>query len=59
MLTEKGIPSELLIFEDEGHTVEKLPNRIEMFTRMTEFLGRVLGGNAATMGAAKAPWPSG
>jgi dipeptidyl aminopeptidase/acylaminoacyl peptidase len=31
-----------LIFEDEGHTVEKLQNRIETFTRMTEFLDRVL-----------------
>jgi len=42
VLEQKGIPSELLIFEDEGHTVEKLPNRIETFTRMTEFLDRVL-----------------
>jgi dipeptidyl aminopeptidase/acylaminoacyl peptidase len=42
VLTQKGIPSELLIFEDEGHTVEKLPNRIETFTRMTEFLDRIL-----------------
>jgi dipeptidyl aminopeptidase/acylaminoacyl peptidase len=59
VLTEKGVPCELLIFEDEGHTVEKLPNRIELFTRMTEFLDRVLGGDDGTMGAAKAPWPSG
>ena len=42
VLEQKSIPSELLIFEDEGHTVEKLPNRIETFTRMTEFLDRVL-----------------
>jgi dipeptidyl aminopeptidase/acylaminoacyl peptidase len=42
VLERKGIPSELLIFEDEGHTVEKLPNRIETFTRMTAFLDRVL-----------------
>src|SRR6185437_7153309 len=42
VLTEKGIQSELLIFEDEGHTVEKLGNRIETFTRMTAFLDRVL-----------------
>jgi dipeptidyl aminopeptidase/acylaminoacyl peptidase len=59
VLAGKGIPSELLIFEDEGHTVEKLPNRIELFTRMTEFLDRVLGGDEGTMGAEKAPWPSG
>jgi dipeptidyl aminopeptidase/acylaminoacyl peptidase len=43
VLVKKGIPSELLIFEDEGHTVEKLRNRIETFTRMAEFLDRVLG----------------
>ena len=42
VLAEKGIPSELLIFEDEGHTVEKLQNRIETFTRMAAFLDRVL-----------------
>jgi dipeptidyl aminopeptidase/acylaminoacyl peptidase len=41
-LTQRGIQSELLIFEDEGHTVEKLPNRIELFTRAAEFLDRVL-----------------
>jgi dipeptidyl aminopeptidase/acylaminoacyl peptidase len=55
VLTEKGIECELLVFEDEGHLVEKLPNRIALFTRAVEFLGRILG----TMGAATAPWPSG
>jgi dipeptidyl aminopeptidase/acylaminoacyl peptidase len=43
VLTQKGIPCELLIFEDEGHMVAKLPNRIETFTRMVAFLDRVLG----------------
>ena len=43
VLTHKGIPSELLVFEDEGHTVAKLPNRIELFTRAVAFLDRVLG----------------
>ena len=43
VLEQKGIPCELLIFEDEGHTVEKLGNRIETFTRMTSFLDRVVG----------------
>jgi dipeptidyl aminopeptidase/acylaminoacyl peptidase len=32
----------LLIFEDEGHTVAKLSNRIETFTRAVAFLERVL-----------------
>ena len=43
VLEQKGIPSELLIFEDEGHTVAKLPNRIETFARAVAFLDRVLG----------------
>ena len=42
VLTEKGIRSELLIFEDEGHGVEKLSNRIELFTRAVAFLNEVL-----------------
>ncbi len=42
VLTEKGIRSELLIFEDEGHKVEKLSNRIELFTRAVAFLDEVL-----------------
>ena len=42
VLTEKGIRSELLIFEDEGHAVQKLSNRIELFTRAVAFLDEVL-----------------
>jgi dipeptidyl aminopeptidase/acylaminoacyl peptidase len=42
VLSEKGIECELLVLEDEGHTVERLPNRIETFTRMAAFLDRVL-----------------
>jgi len=42
VLVEKGLPCELLIFEDEGHTVAKLSNRIETFTRAVAFLDRVL-----------------
>lgn len=43
VLRSKGIECELLIFEDEGHTVEKLPNRIETFERAVAFLDRVVG----------------
>jgi dipeptidyl aminopeptidase/acylaminoacyl peptidase len=42
VLTEKGIPSELVVYEDEGHTIEKLPNRIDCFTRAVAFLDHVL-----------------
>jgi dipeptidyl aminopeptidase/acylaminoacyl peptidase len=42
VLGEKGVECELLVFEDEGHTVQRLPNRIEMFERAVAFLDRVL-----------------
>jgi dipeptidyl aminopeptidase/acylaminoacyl peptidase len=42
VLRERGVECELLIFEDEGHTVEKLPNRIATFERAVRFLDRVL-----------------
>ncbi|HVM58234.1 MAG TPA: S9 family peptidase [Gaiellaceae bacterium] len=42
VLAEKGVRCELLIFEDEGHMVEKLPNRIETFERAVAFLDEVL-----------------
>ena len=59
VLTEKGIRCELVIYEDEGHTIEKLSNRIDCFTRAAAFLDEVLGRvDPATMGAL-APWPSG
>ncbi|HEY3541792.1 MAG TPA: S9 family peptidase [Gaiellaceae bacterium] len=42
VLRAKGVECELLIFDDEGHTVEKLQNRIETFERAVQFLDRVL-----------------
>src|SRR3979411_3279030 len=33
VLTEKGIPCELVVYADEGHTIGKLANRIDCFTR--------------------------
>jgi dipeptidyl aminopeptidase/acylaminoacyl peptidase len=43
VLTEKGIPSELVVYDDEGHTIAKLANRIDCFTRAQAFLDEVLG----------------
>jgi dipeptidyl aminopeptidase/acylaminoacyl peptidase len=43
VLQSKGVECELLVLEDEGHTVEKLHNRIETFERAVGFLDRVLG----------------
>jgi dipeptidyl aminopeptidase/acylaminoacyl peptidase len=42
-LVRRGVRSELVIYEDEGHTVEKLANRVDVFERATTFLDEVLG----------------
>jgi dipeptidyl aminopeptidase/acylaminoacyl peptidase len=35
---EQGVPVEKVIFEDEGHGISKLENRIEAYTRVVDFL---------------------
>ncbi|MEF8783431.1 MAG: S9 family peptidase [Haloarculaceae archaeon] len=35
---EQGVPVEKLIFEDEGHGISKLENRIDAYTRVVGFL---------------------
>jgi dipeptidyl aminopeptidase/acylaminoacyl peptidase len=42
VLTERGVRCELVVYPDEGHTIEKLPNRIDVFTRAVAFLDDVL-----------------
>jgi dipeptidyl aminopeptidase/acylaminoacyl peptidase len=42
VLTELGVRCELVIYEDEGHTLEKLGNRIDAFERVAAFLDEVL-----------------
>jgi dipeptidyl aminopeptidase/acylaminoacyl peptidase len=42
VLTEKGIRCELLVHEDEGHSIGKLENRVETFERAVAFLEDVL-----------------
>lgn len=42
VLTENGVRCELVIYEDEGHTIEKLANRIDAFERAVAFLDEVL-----------------
>ncbi len=41
-LVRRGLRCELVIYEDEGHPVEKLPNRIDVFERAVAFLDDVL-----------------
>ncbi len=42
-LVGRDVRCELVIYEDEGHQIEKLPNRIDCFERMVAFLDEVLG----------------
>jgi dipeptidyl aminopeptidase/acylaminoacyl peptidase len=41
-LARRGVRCELVIYEDEGHMVEKLANRMDVFERATAFLDEVL-----------------
>jgi dipeptidyl aminopeptidase/acylaminoacyl peptidase len=41
-LTARGIPCELLVYDDEGHGLQKLKNRLDAYPRMVGFLERVL-----------------
>lgn len=42
-LNARGIPCELVIYPDEGHGLGKLDNIIDAYTRVFDFLARVLG----------------
>lgn len=42
VLTEKGIPTEIVIYEDEGHGLQKLRNRLDAYPKAVDFLDRVL-----------------
>jgi dipeptidyl aminopeptidase/acylaminoacyl peptidase len=44
VLREKGIRCELVVYPDEGHSIAKLSNRIDSFTRAVAFLDEVLAG---------------
>lgn len=39
-LRARGHPVEYLRYEDEGHKISKLRNRVDSFTKMADFLGR-------------------
>ena len=41
-LVRRGVRCELVIYEDEGHMVEKLANRVDVFERAVAFLDEVL-----------------
>lgn len=41
-LNERGIPCDLLVYEDEGHGLQKLKNRLDAYAKAVDFLDRVL-----------------
>jgi dipeptidyl aminopeptidase/acylaminoacyl peptidase len=42
-LRRRGVPCELLVYEDEGHGLARLENRLDAYPRAIEFLDGVLG----------------
>jgi dipeptidyl aminopeptidase/acylaminoacyl peptidase len=42
-LRERGIRSELLVYHDEGHGLQKLPNRLDAYPRAVSFIEEILG----------------
>lgn len=42
-LDRRGVPNELLIYEDEGHGLAKLANRLEAYPKAVDFLEKHLG----------------
>lgn len=43
ILQRRGLKSELLVYEDEGHGLAKLTNRVDAYPRIAAFLHEVLG----------------
>ncbi len=43
-LTDRGIPCELLVYDDEGHGLKRLPNRLDAYPKAITFLENVLDG---------------
>jgi dipeptidyl aminopeptidase/acylaminoacyl peptidase len=41
-LSSRGIPHELLVYDDEGHGLARLENKIEAYPQAIEFLNRVM-----------------
>jgi len=42
-LVERGIRSELVVYDDEGHGLQKLPNKLDAYPRVVSFIDEILG----------------
>ena len=47
-LRKRGVPVQYLVFQDEGHGISKIKNRIEFAHRLEAFLAKHLGGRAVS-----------
>jgi dipeptidyl aminopeptidase/acylaminoacyl peptidase len=54
-LTERGVPCELLVYDDEGHGLKKLRNRLDAYPRAITFLERALSAQAEAAPLEAAP----
>ena len=41
-LTKRGVRCDLIIYEDEGHGLSRLSNRLDAYPKAVEFLDEVL-----------------
>ena len=44
----KGLDVEYIVFEDEGHSIRRWRNRVELARAMERFLAKHLGGRSAS-----------
>ena len=47
-LSQRGIRSELLVYDDEGHGLQKLANRLDAYPRVVSFIEEILGRETGT-----------
>ncbi len=47
-LTQRGVSCELLVYEDEGHGLQKLANRLDAYPRVVSFIDEILGRETGT-----------
>jgi len=40
---ERGVRTELLVYDDEGHGLQKLPNKLDAYPRVVAFVDEILG----------------
>jgi dipeptidyl aminopeptidase/acylaminoacyl peptidase len=47
-LRERGVRTELLVYDDEGHGLQKLPNKLHAYPQVVAFVDEILGRQTGT-----------